>query len=130
MNARNPDYSSVDGILFNKRQTVLIQFPSIKAGNYTIPNGVNEIERSAFQSCTRVTSVTFPKSVKKIGDQGFYLCSLKAAYFQGNAPTVGGMNVFSGDSLIVYRRPFTWGWRYFKHYVYPNVVETAGADRH
>ncbi|MHC5185176.1 MAG: leucine-rich repeat domain-containing protein [Planctomycetota bacterium] len=36
----NSAYSSVDGLLFNKSQTELIQCPGGKTGTYSIPNGV------------------------------------------------------------------------------------------
>ena len=39
----NPVYTSVDGVLFNKSQTTLIQCPAGKAGSYTIPNSVTSI---------------------------------------------------------------------------------------
>src|SRR4029453_14297274 len=38
--ALNSFYSSIDGVLFNKSQTTLIQYPGGKAGSYTIPNSV------------------------------------------------------------------------------------------
>jgi hypothetical protein len=41
--ALNSFYSSVDGVLFNKSQTTLIQYPGGKAGSYTIPNSVTSI---------------------------------------------------------------------------------------
>src|SRR6266540_3942987 len=36
----NSVYSSVDGVVFNQSQTMLIQWPGGKAGSYTIPNNV------------------------------------------------------------------------------------------
>jgi hypothetical protein len=39
----NNDFSSRDGILFNKAQTILIQYPGGKAGTYTIPSSVTSI---------------------------------------------------------------------------------------
>jgi len=41
--ALNSFYSSVDGVLFNKSQTMLMQYPGGKAGSYTIPNSVTSI---------------------------------------------------------------------------------------
>jgi hypothetical protein len=63
-------YSSVDGVLFRKNKTVLIQFPGGKTGSYTIPNGVTSILRGAFRySC--LTGVNIPNSVSSIGEQAF-----------------------------------------------------------
>jgi len=36
----NPNFSSINGVLFNKSQTLLIQYPAGKQGNYIIPENV------------------------------------------------------------------------------------------
>jgi hypothetical protein len=69
----NSFYSSVDGVLFNKNQTTLIQCPGGKAGRYTIPNSVTNIGDSAFSACILQT-VTIPHSVTSIGDFAFSAC--------------------------------------------------------
>ncbi len=48
VDALNPVYSSVDGVLFDKNQTTLIQFPGGKAGSYTIPMSVTNIGDGVF----------------------------------------------------------------------------------
>ena len=72
----NENYSSRDGVLFNKDQTTLIQYP---AGNqrdtYIIPDSVTSIERSAFSGCTSLTSITIPDSVTNIKDNAFDGCT-------------------------------------------------------
>ena len=82
---QNTNYSSVDGVLLQTTNyspspssagiysnTVLIQCPAGKAGNYTIPNSVIKIGNSAFDSCTGLTSVVISSS---IGDWAFSGCS-------------------------------------------------------
>ena len=63
----NPAFSSVDGILFNKIQTTLIQCPSRKSGIYSVPNSVTSIGDRAFEGCSGLKSVTVPNSVTSIG---------------------------------------------------------------
>jgi hypothetical protein len=75
VDALNPFYSSLDGVLFNKTQTTLIQCPGAKAGTYTVLDGVTNVGAYAFYSCTRLTSVTIPNSVTKIGDSAFASCT-------------------------------------------------------
>ena len=72
--ANNPNYSSIDGVLFNKTQTTLIQCPTSKTGNYIIPSSVSSIESSAFESCRVLTSVTIPSSITTISNKVFYDC--------------------------------------------------------
>ena len=75
VDALNSVYSSVDGVLFNKSQTTLIQCPEGKAGEYTIPNSVTWIADYAIEECHSLTSVTIPNGVTSIGDQAFYSCT-------------------------------------------------------
>ncbi len=70
----NSIYSSLGGVLFNKSQTVLIQYPTGKAGAYTIPNTVTNIGDSAFYECPSLIGVTIPDSVISIGDEAFASC--------------------------------------------------------
>ncbi|MBN2730576.1 MAG: leucine-rich repeat protein [Bacteroidales bacterium] len=72
VDSNNPNYSSVDGVLFNKNKTKIIHYPVSKTGNYTIPASVNSIEPRAFWECTKLESVTIPPSVNSIGDCAFW----------------------------------------------------------
>jgi len=76
VDAGNPNYSSLDGVLYNKTQTTLIQFPGGKSGDFTIPNSVTSIKSQAFISCANLTSVTIPAIVTSIGDNAFSYCSV------------------------------------------------------
>ena len=69
----NENYSSsLDGVLFNKSQTVLVSFPGGKTGSYIIPESVNSIFDWAFAEVRLLSSVTIPASVTSIGDGAFY----------------------------------------------------------
>jgi len=111
VDALNSAYSSVDGVLFNKSQTMLIQWPGGKGASYTIPNSATSIGDYAFYCCVKLTSVTIPNTVLSIGNNTFSGCpSLTSVYFQGNAPGVGS-EVFAGDSLAtIYYLSGTTGW--------------------
>jgi hypothetical protein len=107
----NSVYSSAVGVLFNKSQTTLIQYPGGMTGSYTIPNGVTSIGDSAFSQCVRLTTVTLPASVTSIEFRAFLDCpNLEGVYFHGNAPTLG-LAVFSDDSsATLYYLAGTTGW--------------------
>jgi hypothetical protein len=90
VDTNNPAYSSIEGVLFDKSQTSLVQYPGGKVGAYTIPNTVTTIGENAFFYCSTVTSVMVPNSVTNIETQAFGVCAnLTAFYFKGNAPTIG-----------------------------------------
>lgn len=75
VNTSNSAYSSLAGVLFNKSQSELIQYPVGKTSkSYTIPNSVTRIKERAFSSCTNLTSVTISDSVTRIEDHAFSGC--------------------------------------------------------
>ena len=71
----NSFYSSLAGVLFDKTQTTLLQFPAGIAGSYTIPSSVTNIAACAFYICAGLTNVTIPNGVTSIGDNAFEVCS-------------------------------------------------------
>ena len=71
----NANYSSNEGILFNKNRTTLIQYPCGKQGAYTIPDNVTTIEEYAFYGSSGLSSITIPNSVTNIKEYAFYGCS-------------------------------------------------------
>ncbi len=100
---KNPNYCSVDGVLFNKDKTTLIQCPGGKAGAYTIPDSVTTIGDSAFYYCTSLTSVTIGDSVTSIGYRAFYDCdSLTNVYFKGTMSQWKALYVYFGHSVKVH----------------------------
>ena len=71
----NKNYSSKNGVLYNKAQTSLLRFPSGKSGSFTVPSTVKIIENSAFFSCSKLSAVTIPQGVSTIAAYAFYGCS-------------------------------------------------------
>ncbi len=92
----NEYYSSIDGVLFNKEQTILLGFPRQREGDYVVPsgvkiigedsfcdvkinsveisNGVEEIKKWAFSHCANLKVVSIPESVTNIGYWAFDDC--------------------------------------------------------
>ena len=56
-------------------QHVFAYMPRNYTGEYTIPDGIEQIADYAFCNCTGLTSVTIPNSVTNIGDYAFMGCS-------------------------------------------------------
>lgn len=71
----NRRYCSLNGVLFTKDKTVLIEYPTDKEGTtYDIPSGVKMIARSAFNGAKQLSSITIPPSVTRIGGSAFCGC--------------------------------------------------------
>ena len=75
----NSHYSSIDGVLFNKAEIVLVQCPGGKAGVYTIPGSVNTVAEQAFAYCDHLTGILIHSGIDTIGEYAFRDCqSLEA----------------------------------------------------
>jgi hypothetical protein len=70
----NPSYSSLDGVLFDKDRSALIQCPAGKSGGYEVPGGVGSIGIGGFVGCSALTSITIPASVESIAAGAFAGC--------------------------------------------------------
>jgi hypothetical protein len=114
VNAQNSFYSSANGVLFDKNQTTLVEFPGGFAGSYAIPGGVATIGDYAFENCPSLTNITVPGSVTSIGEYAFENCAgLTNIYFAGNAPAVDSSAFESANTPTVYYLPGTTGWTEF-----------------
>jgi len=135
VDAQNPFYSSLAGVLFDKTQMTLLQFPGGRAGSYTIPNGVTIISGLSFAFCNNLTNVIFPGSVNSLGSYAFEDCfSLTSVFFEGNAPPQLGTYVFFYDTnATAYYLPGTTGWGEFSgppiaQWFLPNPVALNGGS--
>ena len=119
----NTMYSSIDGVLFSKDQTILIRYPIAKPGHtFIIPEGVTtiaddafcncerltelelpigtaEIGASAFAYCTRLANILIPHSVTSIGEMAFRSCSLTSIEIPNRVTTIGDFTFDDCTSL-------------------------------
>lgn len=81
----NTEFSSENGVLFNKNKKVLLRYPAGKNGAYTIPESVTILDNACFDECTKLESLYIPDSVVRIEDGVFHGCSsLKKVYYSGS----------------------------------------------
>ena len=120
----NSYYSSLNGVLFDKEQSILIAFPAGISSTYIVPEGVASIEdyafqysnlnsviisegvvsigANAFEYCEKLNSVIIPDSVTTIGRNAFYFCSnLMSITIPKNVTNIGrGAFIYCNNSPI------------------------------
>ncbi len=94
----NPNYSSVDGILYDKYQSTVLQCPCGKTGTVQLPSSLTVIGNSSFRECTHITGeITIPDNVYRIDDYAFMSCS--------------GL---TGDLILPENITYIGGWTFFE----------------
>lgn len=124
----NPDFSSTNGVLFNQPQTTLIDFPEGKAGSYTVPVSVTNIDFDAFFDSTNLTSVAISTNVISIGNNALYDCpALTAITVNTNndsySSVAGVLFDKNQDTLIQYPAG-----NLATSYTMPNTVTNIGQE--
>ena len=107
----NSAYSENDGVVYSKDGSVLVVYPPGRWGEFSVPEGVQEIGDSAFSGCkgltgilipegvtvienlafaaTGMSDVTIPNTVQSIGESAFANCrELKSVSIEGSVKTL------------------------------------------
>ena len=109
----NPNYSSKNGVLYNKDKTELIRFASENnhaekdedgvGESFSIPSTVKVIAKRAFVKEEGLREVKIPDSVVRIEEEAFKYCSNLQKVQVGSSVTYIGKGVFIGCDNIRYR---------------------------
>ena len=115
VSSENPNYTTVDGVIFTKDKAELIMYPAgRKDENYKIPEGTKKISNKAFSYNRNLVSVDIPQTVAEIDDYAFYFCELlKDVNIENGLKTVGNY-AFYGCGM--------------KNILLPYGVESVGDD--
>lgn len=81
----NPNFSSLNGVLYSKKQDTLIIYPAAKTdAAYIIPSGVTSVAMYAFSENPYLETLAIPNSLIKVGDSAFFNCkNLRAVSYNG-----------------------------------------------
>lgn len=103
----NVHYRSVKGVLFDYDMLTLIKCPENKEGDYRVPDGIVDIS-DAFTSCSKLTSIVLPASVKKMDDTPFIgTRQLQAIIVSADNPTFASVDgvLFDHDVVRLIKYP-------------------------
>ena len=121
----NLNYSSKNGVLFDKELTTIIQYPIGKIENtYSIPDGVTLIAAYCFKDCDYLTTITIPNSLKDIYNSAFSGCSnLKNVYYNGteaqwNKITISNYNDYNGPLIRASKT----------YFAYVTILDSCGIE--
>lgn len=110
----NPNFSSLNGVLYSKKQDTLVIYPAAKTdAAYTIPSCVTSVAMYAFSENPYLETLTIPNSLIKVGDSAFYNCkNLRAVSYNGteeewNQITIGLLNEKLTGANIQYQERIT-----------------------
>ena len=105
----NKCYTTVDGVLYDKDKTELINYPAGKKdSSYVIPEGIRVIREKTFYGCLNLCELTIPDSVTEI-ESGAFECSSLISDEYGTIKYVDGWVIGSGHTANVVLKDGTRG---------------------
>lgn len=99
----NEYFVSVDGVLFTKNKTILLNYPAAsKAKRYTIPQSTVLINPVAFEGCMCLENITLPNTLRQIPKLAFSHCKvLKQIYLPRGIRHID-IGAFYGCTMLEY----------------------------
>lgn len=110
VDSANPNYSSEDGVLFNKDKTTMIHYPADKPGtDYTVLSSVTKIDELAFYRDKYLVNIYLPSSLTSWTIRNeTRLATLQNIFVDPNNPVFGDVDGVlykkSDNSMITYPR--------------------------
>lgn len=95
------DYSTLDGVLYNKEQSLIINYPTLKNSEaFTLPETVTELSANVFMSIKNLKSLTFNDRIEVINEAIVINCeALESIVLSANLKALNGSSIFSCPNL-------------------------------
>ncbi len=119
----NMTFSAVDGVLYNKTQTQLVQVSASRTGEFRVPSTVTTINGASFNGCNSLSIVNIPSSVTTIITPTFYNCSAAINVDANNTAysSIDGV-LFDKQQTSILHAPYSLS----GNYNIPSTVTTIG----
>lgn len=102
VDADNPNYETVDGVLYTKDHKHLVLFPRRMdiGSSYAVLEGTQEIDDFAFAE-TNLSSITLPSTLLSIGDRAFEGCAkLNTIVIPDSLQVANGFGDLGAETLV------------------------------
>ncbi len=98
----NAIYSVIDGNLYDKNGTTLLQYACGNTATvFAIPMGVTSIGEAAFSGETDLTAIVLTENTRRIGKDAFANCTaLSKIYYIGSSDKWSGTTISSGNEKL------------------------------
>lgn len=96
----NPAYRSIDGMLFSKDSSTIVECPVGKSGTVALPSTTRHIAPCAFIYCQSLTAIMMPQGLKSIGYWAFMDNSSLNNVVIPSSVTHIGTEVFGGCQAL------------------------------
>ncbi len=97
----NPQYISLDGVLYTKDFKTILKYPAGKEStSFIINNNVTKIGEYAFERCINLKNITIPNTVTQISSNAFCDCySLESLEIPNSVTSIGHFAFYGCSSL-------------------------------
>ena len=96
----NLNYSSIEGVLFDKNFKTLLQCPTSIKGSFYIPYSVTSIGVAAFYNCNKIDSFSFPEGLTSINKYALFSCGSLTSLKLPEGLVSIGMKAFQNCSKL------------------------------
>lgn len=101
----NQFFTAVDGVLYSMDGTIIIAYPSKKAGSsYIVPTGVTSVANAAFFETSFLDEVTLPDGLLSIGINAFTNSNISIITLPSTITSIGHVS-FSDTNLSTIKLP-------------------------
>lgn len=87
--SNNAYFTDINGVLYNKDKTKILQYPKAKTQtSYIIPSSVTTVGRDAFEECENLKSIILPKRLTSIEESAFSSSGIKTIEIPAGVTTI------------------------------------------
>lgn len=96
----NPNYRTIEGMLFSKDTATIVECPSGKSGAVTLPQNTIHIAPNAFSDCLGISHISLNEGLRSIGSFAFRSCGGLTTMTIPASVSHIGVNIFEYCNIL------------------------------